>query len=164
MSNTTSTAQTPVEASSVDSDGLSTASAVETPDETPGSLDEAHDDEPQNIGSREARYRIRAREAEQQRDALAQQIEQLQARDAERIAGSFLSNPADVFTLGGVQISELVGEDGFVDTEKVTSVVNQILGTRPGLSKQSPATDRSQGHGFAAASSTPSFQELLQQQ
>lgn len=143
----------------------SDAAGAETHQDGPESLPEGGDTPGQENSSerpmpREQRYRLQLREAEQQRDALAQQIEQLQARDAERIAGSFLSNPADVFTLGGVQISELVGEDGFVDTEKVTSVVNQILGTRPGLSKQSPATDRSQGHGHLPRQ-TPSWDAVL---
>jgi hypothetical protein len=97
--------------------------------------------------NREARYRVERNEARAERDELAQRVETLLTREAERVAAQHLAEPADLFTLGGVTVRDLLDERGDIDPEKVDAVATQILGTRPGLSRLAPATDPSQGHG-----------------
>lgn len=96
---------------------------------------------------REQRYRLELRAAEKQRDELAKQVRELQLRDAERLASRGLSEPADLFTLGKVELEDLLDDSGFVDGEKVQSVVSDILGSRPGLRTADRAVDRSQALG-----------------
>lgn len=95
--------------------------------------------------NREARYRVERNEARQERDQLAQRVESLLTREAERVAAQHLAEPADLFTLTGKSVRDFVGEDGEVDGELILQAANEILGTRPGLSRHAPATDPSQG-------------------
>ncbi len=112
-------------------------------------------------GNREARYRVERNEARAERDELAQRVNQLQTREVERLAALGMSNPADVFTLGGVELADLLDEAGEVDPDKVTEVVNDILGTRPGLRPNAPATDPSQGHSGGGGKPSPTWADLL---
>ncbi|BBZ23904.1 hypothetical protein [Mycolicibacter hiberniae] len=104
--------------------------------------------------NREARYRVERNEARSH-------VEQLQRRDAERLAAKGLSNPADLFTLGGIELGELLDELGFVDPDKVSAVVSDILGSRPGLKLVDAPVDRSQGFGSSVASTGPTWGNLL---
>lgn len=116
----------------------------------------------ENTGNREAaKYRVRAREAELERDSLAQRIETLQNREVERLAAKQLSNPADLMTLAGVTLADLLTDDGDVDAEKVSGVAADLLGTRPGLKPLQRATDMSQGSGGPPPKSTLSWGDLL---
>lgn len=97
--------------------------------------------------NKEARYRVERNEARTERDALAQRVETLLTREAERVASKHLAEPADLFTLTGKTVKDFVGEDGELDTEAVVQAANDLLGSRPGLGKHSGAFDPSQGHG-----------------
>lgn len=142
MSNTTSTAQTPVEASSVDSDGLSTASAVDTPEGTSDASEGTGERKP----PREQRYRQERNQARDERNALAARLEQLQTAELHRLAGEHLAAPEDI-SLSGKPLSEFLTPEGWVDHQAVEAAARSVIGSRPGLSKHQTATDRSQGHG-----------------
>ncbi len=111
--------------------------------------------------NREARYRVERNEARAERDALAKRVDQLLTREAERLAAKDLANPADLLTLGGVTIKDLLDDDGEVDPEKVDSVVAEILGTRPGLAKNAPLFDPTQGVSGGNGRPKPSWEALL---
>lgn len=111
--------------------------------------------------NREARYRVERNEARAERDALAKRVDQLLTREAERLAAKDLANPADLLTLGGVTIKDLLDDDGEVDPEKVDSVVAEILSTRPGLGKRGPAYDPTQGLPGGNVKPQPSWGALL---
>src|SRR5262249_9180226 len=83
-----------------------------------------------------AKYRVRAREAEQARDALAQRVEALQTRELDHYAGRHLSDPKDI-TLSGKTLADLLDEDGYVDPEAVRVAAAEVVATRPGLGKYS---------------------------
>jgi len=109
-------------------------------------------------GNEAARYRRRLREAEGQRDAvtaerdgLAQRVERMQRADVERLASTGgLAAPADLWALGGVELAELLDDDGEVDAEAVAEAVAGVLEARPGLrGRRRPAPDRSQGSTHA---------------
>ncbi|ORB32029.1 hypothetical protein [Mycolicibacterium parafortuitum] len=129
----------------LDSDGLSATPEGDGPE---ADVQSAGGDDTQTQAprqNREARYRVERNEARAERDALAQRVERLLTREAERLAAKNLANPADLLTLGGVTVQDLLDEDGDVDPEKVDAVIAEILGTRPGLAKNSPAFDPTQG-------------------
>lgn len=85
-----------------------------TPDET------EVPDEPESQSKREARYRIKLREAEAERDTLRQTVEAMQRREVERLAAEHLTKPAALWT-AGVELSSLVAEDGTVNPDLVTA-------------------------------------------
>lgn len=112
--------------------------------------------------NREARYRVERNEARQERDALKARIESLQTRELERLASKSLSNPADLLTLSGKTLADLLDENGDVDPDLVSDLVADVLGTRPGLKKLDRAVDISQGHGNQGpGKGQPSFADLF---
>jgi hypothetical protein len=90
---------------------------------------------------------VERNEARAERDALAERVKQLQTREMERIASQSLSVPADLLTLSGKSLKDFLGEDGELDVELITDTVNDLLGSRPGLRPNVPATDPTQGTG-----------------
>ncbi len=112
-------------------------------------------------GREAAKYRVRAREAEQERDALTQRVEQLQTREVERLASKHLSAPADLLTLGGVSLADLLDDNGDVDPEKVNAVATEVLGARPGLKPLDIAHDPSQGTGGNPGKRAPDWGSLF---
>ncbi|MDI9940876.1 hypothetical protein QM806_36565 [Rhodococcus sp. IEGM 1351] len=110
--------------------------------------------------NKEARYRTERNEARTERDSLAERIERLQTRELERVAAKHLSVPADLLTLSGKTLADLLDDDGDVDPEKVAAVAVEVLGARPGLKPNDRATDPSQGHG-SHGRGTPRWGDLL---
>ena len=123
-------------------------------------------DLPWNRGLVEARDRYRV-ERDTARGALAAaeaRIVQLQRAEVERLASDSLSHAEDLLTLSGNDVSYYLTESGEVDADKVAADVAAILAERPGLRKQAPAFDPSQGHGGRtpkAAPAEPSFADLF---
>lgn len=65
------------------------------------------------------RYRLRLREAEQQRDALAQRVEAMQRSEVETLAAEHLNVPSALWKADGVELASLLTDDGAVDADKV---------------------------------------------
>ncbi|MCD5421383.1 hypothetical protein LRS71_17765 [Rhodococcus pyridinivorans] len=100
-------------------------------------------------GLREARDRYRTeRDASRQELTAAQaRIERMQRAEVERVAGEYLAMPGDLFSLSGNELADYLDDDGNVDPEKVTTDVAAVLTERPGLRKNAPAFDPTQGTG-----------------
>lgn len=124
------------------------ATGSESPVEAPmGAPEGGYTGEPQRA-NKEARYRVERNEAREALAAAQERISQLQRLEVERLASQELSNPADVFTLSGVNVSDLInGETGAVDHSLVQEVVAQILESRPLLRATQPAVDPTGGLG-----------------
>ncbi|MDF3307867.1 hypothetical protein P3H15_22855 [Rhodococcus sp. T2V] len=86
-----------------------------------------------NGNAEAARYRRQLRDTEAERDALTAKVEAYQRAEVERLAGE-LAMPGDLFTLGGLTVSDLLDENGEVDPETVAAEVAELLESRPGLS------------------------------
>lgn len=125
-------------------DGLSAESGMEVPDERENGS-ESHSGS--KLHREAAAYRVKLREAEAERDALAERLQRMQRAEIERLAADGLSHPADLFSLSGNELADYLTEDGDVDAEKVAADVAAILAERPGLRKQTPGYDPSQGRG-----------------
>ena len=84
--------------------------------------------------SREAAaYRRQLRETQAERDTLREQLDSLQTAEVERLASSAgLAVAGDVW-LHGASLDTLRAEDGAVDVEAVTGLVDAIVKDRPGL-------------------------------
>ncbi len=124
--------------------------------------DPAPDAETGNANKEAAKYRVRAREAEAERDGLAQRVGRFQRSELERIASAHLASPADLLTLSGNELSDYLTEPGDIDPEKVNADAAVILAERPGLQKSSPAVDPMQGSGGTPGKDAPSWSDLLQ--
>ncbi|WP_081809434.1 hypothetical protein [Mycobacterium sp. URHB0044] len=142
----------------------------QAPGETPLEAPSVHVDAPEGTPSgddtpkqnKEARYRVERNEARTERDLLAARVASFQNREVERLAANHLSAPADLLTLGGVALADLLDDDGDIDPELVAAVAAEVLASRPGLSPRVLATDPTQGRGNTAVRSLPTFQDLLQ--
>jgi hypothetical protein len=86
--------------------------------------------------NREARYRTERNEARQQVTQLTERIGRMQRAEVERMAAQ-LHDPADLWTTG-VDLAELLNEDGQVDPERVAVAVAVLADSRPYLLKPPP--------------------------
>ncbi|MFF0541741.1 hypothetical protein [Prescottella sp. R16] len=101
-------------------------------------------------GLREARDRYRS-ERDASRDELTAaqaRIARMQRSEIERLATEAgLSHGSDVFTLSGNDSVDYLDDDGNVDPALVAADVTAVLEERPGLRKNAPAFDPTQGTG-----------------
>lgn len=139
------------------------AGGSEQPDGTPGTPGGSESrTEAKSPTNREARYRVERNEARAERDALAQRVEALNRREIERLAAGSMSQPSDLFSLSGNSVTDYLTDDGEVDADKVAADVAALLAERPGLRKQSPPLDPSQGSGGQpSAKREPTWGALL---
>jgi hypothetical protein len=86
-----------------------------------------------------AGHRVKAREAVEQRDALAARVETYLRREVERLAAEHLAQGEDVFL--SVELADLLDEDGEVDAAKVDAAAAKIVSTRPGLAAERSSFD-----------------------
>jgi hypothetical protein len=116
--------------------------------------------EAQNPNREAAKWRTQLRETEAERDALVQRVERLQRLDIERIAAETLAMPGDLF-INGNDVSAYITEGCLVDAERVRADAKLLLTERPGLAKNQPAFDPTQGTGGGTKAATPSWDALL---
>lgn len=120
------------------------------------------DEQPKGPAAEAARYRRQLRDTEGERDGLRTRVETFQRRDAERVAAEHLADPGDLFTVGGVQLADLLDEDGEVDHERVTEAARAVIATRPGLgAKAIPRPYPSQGARWDGAPSSTGWGSVL---
>ncbi|MBM7458576.1 hypothetical protein [Rhodococcus coprophilus] len=112
--------------------------------------------------NKEARYRVERNEARETVTALQARFERLQRAEVERIASAELAMGSDLFTLSGNTLTDYLDDDGNVDPEKVAADVAAVLTERPGLRKNAPAFDPSQGTGGSKPKQpTPSWDAMF---
>lgn len=105
-----------------------------------------------------ARYRVRARDAEQARDALAKRVTQMQRAEVERMAAGRIGSPADLW-LAGVELADVLDDAGDVDPKRVDARLEQVLVDRPHWRPGVPSFDGGpRGHVRAPG---PTFADLL---
>lgn len=122
------------------SDTTTPSARAETPDapepvENPAAAEAARQ-------ARKYRQQLRATEAE--RDQLRAQVESFQRAEVERLAADRMADPADLWR-AGINLGDLLTEDGAIDTQRVTETVDQVLSThrhwRKTASAAAPASE-----------------------
>lgn len=115
-----------------------TTGAPEAAEDTTGPQDDV------KAGKEAARYRRQLRETEAERDTLRERVEAMQRAEVERLAGH-LSQPSAIWA-AGVELADVLDEDGNVDPGKVTPAVTAAAESL-GLARASrtPRPDPSQG-------------------
>ena len=104
-------------------------------------------DEPQK-GNREARYRVERNQAREALEAAEARIEAMNRREITRLASEHLSVGEDLF-VNGNDVSAYLTDEGEIDAELVAEDAQLLLSERPGLRRNSPVFDPSQGTGGA---------------
>ncbi len=111
--------------------------------------------------SREARYRVRAKEAEARAEALEATVMAYHQRDVDRLVGGRVTDPEDFWRLSDVDLGDLLDEEtGVVSEEAVTAAVDELLERKPHLAREEPV-DFDGGSRRPVATSTASWQGLL---
>lgn len=108
-----------------------------------------------------AGYRHKLRETEGERDALAEQVTAMRRAEVERLAGDRLADSGDLWR-SGVEVDQLLSDEGAPDPEKVGAVVEQLVKDRPHYRKQA-SPDFDGGARESAVSSTPDFGKALRE-
>lgn len=92
-------------------------------------------------GSEAAKWRVRLRAVEGERDALAARVARLQTSEVARLASARMAD-ADDLQVHGVQVVDLLDDEGEVDEAKVEAAVEDLLTKRPRLAADyEPPTD-----------------------
>lgn len=80
----------------------------------------------------ERAQRRRAQAAEAERDALAETLNRVRVAEVHRLAADRVAVPNDLFDFG-LELDEVLTDDGLIDPDKVSEAIDVILETRPGL-------------------------------
>jgi len=149
---TTDTTTDAANAQQVDADDGTDVEATTTEDES-------QPDESRNAEA--ARWRVRLRETEVERDGLAGRVERLQTAQAFALTAGKLAQPVDLFGFG-VSLADVLGDDGEVDAARVEEATEALLAARPGLAPPSKRArvDPAQGGSVQVPSGT-SWSTLL---
>lgn len=88
--------------------------------------DEAGEHEDEHPSRREAKYRREARAAQEERDQLQKRLDNVLRSKAAELAGQVLEDGSDLWP-AGVRLSDLIGEDGELDSSLVRAAAEQVL-------------------------------------
>lgn len=76
-----------------------------------------------------AKYRRKLRTAEAERDQLRERVAVMQRGEVERLAGTVLADPADLWH--GASLVELLGDDGTINTTAVMVAATKLAESKP---------------------------------
>ena len=112
-----------------------------------------------------ARYRTERNEVREERDRLRDTVAAYQRSAAEAIARERLEDASDLWR-DGLDLGELLAEDGTVDGDRVVEAVERVVEAHPGWAKgrRVPDPDFAAGVRGQAANGPPSFGEALKGQ
>ncbi len=85
--------------------------------------------------SEAAKWRTRLRQAEAERDTLAQRLARMQQAEVDRLVAERMADPEDLRVLGKVEVADLLDDEGLVDVDKVDQAVSDVLKSKPRLAK-----------------------------
>lgn len=127
----------------------SAAAAIPDPATTaPDSPTPVADEDPAGGNGEAARYRVKLREAESERDALAERLAAMQRHQCEAVSGQLLEVAADLWEIGGADPSAFYDEDGLLNETELRAAVGALLDQRPRLAKNPPTKPHQWGqHG-----------------
>lgn len=113
---------TPVDTEGAETSDVSPNDGAEVDeDQDDATDDDGHSDGP---GREAAKYRRRLREAEAERDRLAEHIESLQRAEVDRLATADDLRPAALWA-SGVALADVLNDDGTVDAAKVSAAIGR---------------------------------------
>jgi hypothetical protein len=115
---------------------VTTPAVPTTPPEQPTTQPpEPEPQQEESPNSEAARWRVRLRETEAERDALSERVTAYQRRECEAAVADVLEVPGDLWDIGHVDLAEFYGDDGDVDEDAVRAAASALIESRPGLAK-----------------------------
>lgn len=118
-------------------DTTAAPSPADMPATTPAdpTTDDLHDlDRARQLRSENKTLRGRAKDAEAERDTLRGRVEAMQRSEITRVAGDFLTDPADIFH-SGASVADFLDADGNVNPEMVMASSTDLIGEHPHWAK-----------------------------
>ncbi|MDW5612078.1 hypothetical protein [Mycolicibacterium sp. D5.8-2] len=103
-------------------------------DPQPDPQPDMQDTEP-SPNSEAARWRHQCRDAEAQRDALAERLTAYQRRECEHAVADLLDEPADLWDIGQADYTEFYDADGQLDEAQLRAAAGALIDMRPKLAK-----------------------------
>ncbi|MFF7552509.1 hypothetical protein ACFZA9_06405 [Streptomyces olivaceus] len=122
-------------------------------------------DTDESSGNREAaKWRTKLRETEASLEAANTRIQSMQRREVAQLAGKSLAVGADIFEIGGAELSTLLNDDGEVMPDAVQAAAEALLAKRPGLANANRPWGEVGGNApGAVAERKPTMLDALQQ-
>lgn len=100
------------------------AQAVEQMIAEEGEATDGDDEEPESPNAEAAKWRHKLREAEAERDQLAEQVQELQRQQVQHVVAGRLHDCDDLWAKH--DLGDLLGEDGTVDSAKVDAAIEGL--------------------------------------
>lgn len=118
---------------------------------------------PESSNAEAAKYRVRLREAEAERDQLAVRLADAQRQNANHQVAQRFADPGDFWS--ATKLDDLLGEDGRVDGDKLGAAMDAALEAKPHWRKpasvtESVSTVRSREH-VGAGKPEPTFADAF---
>ena len=85
--------------------------------------------------SEAARWRVKLREAEAERDALAERLTGYQRRECEAAVADLLEMPEDLWEIGQADVATFYTDDGSLDEAQLRAAAGALCEMRPKLAK-----------------------------
>jgi hypothetical protein len=117
---------------------------------------EVEPEEPESGNAREARYRVRARAAEERAEAAETALAAVQGDRVRELAErSGLVDGAELLAAEGVELGDLLDDRGAPDPERVAEAVKKITSARPWLDRANLRPPHEFGQGSRGGGPTP---------
>ena len=141
-------------------------SEIETPTETTddnSGMEPETDNTNRSGGSEAAKYRIKLREVEAERDALTARLEAAQRANVSQVVGSRVQDVSDFWE--HTELASVLDDDGNVSTEAITAAVDALLESKPHYQKRptpmAPHVNIVQGDAEIKGGDAPSWDRVL---
>lgn len=145
-------------ATQLDADNQTDTNTTDQPaDElaAPGANDNGTDsDEDHAPNTEAARYRRQLREAQAERDGLAERLAGYQRSECEAAVADLLDVPTDLWDVGQADVNAFYGDDGTLNDAELRAAAGAIVEQRPRLAKQ-PETPPTPNWGQVSAGHAP---------
>lgn len=132
------------------------------PTATPEVSDDHNDDTP-SPNREAAKYRTKLRDAEAERDALAERLAAAQRQNVTTTVAQRFRDAEDFWST--TELADVLGEDGNVSVELLTAAMDSALAAKPHWARPAPATESTStvtSRDRVGGGKTPSWSDLLQ--
>lgn len=117
--------------------------------------------EQESPNSEAAKYRVKLREAETERDTLAGRLTAMQRRECEAAVADLLQVPADLWDLGSADPADFYDSDD-LNQDALRAAASALVSQRPGLAKTKTFDGpRNWGQASAPAPTPTSWNQVI---
>ena len=119
-------------------------------------------EEPPSGNAEAARYRVRLRETETERDTLAGRLDTMRRRECHHAVADLLEEPTDLWELGRADPNSFYNDTDDLDVDQLRQAAETLLAQRPRLAKATPAPPKQWGqHGATPQGSGANWGDVM---